>query len=164
VTTDGVWIGNWTYWRLTDRNYSAIIHKLCSSLQHALFSRSSVYPPVVAWWRIPTMSPASVLTFLPADDCPTTNSFGRSVELLLAFASTVIPSFSLLEIHDKDFYSLLDMCVFRNGASSSTKERSVFLCRHCVCCTVVSARIYLRCHGVQITVDSVHPLSLHYIK
>jgi hypothetical protein len=48
--------------------------------------------------------------------------------LLLAFASTVIPGFSLLEVHDQDFYSLLDMYVFRNGASSSTKEGSVFLC------------------------------------
>jgi hypothetical protein len=26
------------------------------------------------------------------------------VKLLLAFASTVIPGFSLLEIHDKDFF------------------------------------------------------------
>jgi hypothetical protein len=35
--------------------------------------------------------------------------------LLLVFASTVIPGFSLLSIHDQDFYSLLDMHVFRNG-------------------------------------------------
>jgi hypothetical protein len=42
---------------------------------------------------------------------------------------TVIPGFSLLEIHDQDFCSLLDMYVFRNGASCSTKEGSVFLCR-----------------------------------
>jgi hypothetical protein len=35
--------------------------------------------------------------------------------LLLAFASTVIPGFSPLENHDQDFYSLLDMYVFRNG-------------------------------------------------
>jgi hypothetical protein len=32
--------------------------------------------------------------------------------LLLAFASTVIPGFSLLEIHDKDFHSLLNMYMF----------------------------------------------------
>jgi hypothetical protein len=32
---------------------------------------------------------------------------GRSVKFLLAFASTVIRYFSLLEIHDKDSYSLL---------------------------------------------------------
>jgi hypothetical protein len=40
----------------------------------------------------------------------------------MGFASTVIPGFSLLEIHEQDFYSLLDMYVFGNGASSSTKE------------------------------------------
>jgi hypothetical protein len=31
----------------------------------------------------------------------------RSIKLLLAFASTIVPSFSLLEIHDQDFCSLL---------------------------------------------------------
>jgi hypothetical protein len=41
---------------------------------------------------------------------------------MLAFASTVILSFSLLRIHAQDFYSLLDMYVFRIWASSSTKE------------------------------------------
>jgi hypothetical protein len=85
-------------------------------------------------------------------------SVGRSVKLLLTFASTVVPGFTLFEIHDQDFYSLLDMYiyVFRNEVSYSTKEGSVFLCRRYVCCTVV----YPRCHGVQITMDSVHPLSL----
>jgi hypothetical protein len=34
--------------------------------------------------------------------------------LLLAFASTGIPGFSLLEIIDQGFYSLLDMYVFQN--------------------------------------------------
>jgi hypothetical protein len=53
------------------------------------------------------------------------------------------------------FCSPLDMYVFRNGASS-TKEGSVFLCRRYICCTIVSARVYPRCHGV----DFVHPLSL----
>jgi hypothetical protein len=38
---------------------------------------------------------------------------------LLAFASTVIPGFGLLEIYDQEFCSLLDMDVFRNGASCS---------------------------------------------
>jgi hypothetical protein len=46
----------------------------------------------------------------------------RSVKLLLAFANTVIHRFSLLEIHDQNVYSLIDMYVFQNGASSSTKE------------------------------------------
>jgi hypothetical protein len=42
VTIDGVWIGNWIYWPLTDRNYVTIalslIHTLYSSLQHVLLS------------------------------------------------------------------------------------------------------------------------------
>jgi hypothetical protein len=48
------------------------------------------------------------------------NLVSQSVKLLLAFDSTVIPGFSLLKIHEQDFYSLLDMYVFWNGASSST--------------------------------------------
>jgi hypothetical protein len=38
VITDGVWIGNWIYWTLTDHNYSVITnsHTLSSSLQHVL--------------------------------------------------------------------------------------------------------------------------------
>jgi hypothetical protein len=67
----------------------------------------------------------------------------RSVDRMAAdLASTVIPGAGLTEIHDQEFYSLLDMYRFRNGASSSTKEGSVFLCRRYVCCTVVSAREY----------------------
>jgi hypothetical protein len=40
---------------------------------------------------------------------------GRSFKLMLVFASTVVPGFSLFEIHDQDLYSLLDMNVFPNG-------------------------------------------------
>jgi hypothetical protein len=90
------------------------------------------------------------LRCLPADYLYITNSlYSRLpcwlllVKLLLDFASTVIPGFSLLEIHDQDFYSLSDMYVFRNGASSSPKKGPVFLCRRYACCTVVSAR----CHS-----------------
>jgi hypothetical protein len=72
----------------------------------------------------------------------TTRSVGRLVKLLMVFASTVISGFSLLEIRDQEFYSLLHMYVSRNGASSSTKEESAVLCRRYVCCTVVSARVY----------------------
>jgi hypothetical protein len=61
------------------------------------------------------MSYASMLTFLPTGDCPTIGSFGRSVKLQLVYARTVIPGFSLLEIHDQDFYSLLDMCFDEGG-------------------------------------------------
>jgi hypothetical protein len=142
----------------------------------------------VAWWRLPTahfplpLGSRIVLGFsyrFSQQQLTTTesqqfsnqlaplhrltdSSLGRLVEFLLAFASTVIPGFSLLEGHDQDFYSLLDMYVFRNGASSSTKEVSVCLCRRYVYCAVVSARVYPRCHGLQITTDSVHPLSLHW--
>jgi hypothetical protein len=92
--------------------------------------------------------------------------FGHStcwlVKLLLAFASTVIPGFSL-KIHDQHTDSLLDMCMFQNGASSLMKEGSVFLCRCYICCTV-SAEVYLCCHVIQVTMDSVHLLSLPYTK
>jgi hypothetical protein len=46
---------------------------------------------------------------------------GQSAKFLLVFASTVIPGFSLLEIHGQDSYSLLDMYVFRNWVSSLTR-------------------------------------------
>jgi hypothetical protein len=84
------------------------------------------------------------------------------VKLPLAFTSTLIPGFSLLKIHDQDFYSLLDMYMFRNGASRSTKEDLAFLRRCHVCCTIVSARVYPRRHSVQINMDTVHLLTLHY--
>jgi hypothetical protein len=58
----------------------------------------------------------------------------------------------------------LDLYVFRNGTSSSTKEGSVFLCRRYICFNAVSARGHPHCHGVQATMGSVHPLSLHYTK
>jgi hypothetical protein len=83
---------------------------------------------------------------------------------MLAFASTVIPGFSLLKIRGQDFYSLLYVHVFHNGVSSLTREGSFFLCRRYVCCTVVSAPVYSRCHGVQVSMYFVHPLSLHYTK
>jgi uncharacterized membrane protein len=47
------------------------------------------------------------------------NSVGLSVKLLLAFASTVVPGISLLEIHGQGFCSLLDTYVFRNGRGRS---------------------------------------------
>jgi hypothetical protein len=42
--------------------------------------------------------------------------------LLLVFNSTVIPGFGLLRINYQDLCSLLDMYMFRNGASSSARE------------------------------------------
>jgi hypothetical protein len=63
--------------------------------------------------------------------------FGPSVKLLVALASTVIPGFSLLKIYDQDFYSLLDTYVSKWGFLFN--EGGVGLCRHYICCTVVSA-------------------------
>jgi hypothetical protein len=60
--------------------------------------------------------------------------FGRSVKFLLALASSVIPDFSLLEIHDLDYCCPLVIYVFRNGASSSTREGRSF----CVGATFVA--------------------------
>jgi hypothetical protein len=40
----------------------------------------------------------------------------------MAFASSVIPGFSLLEVHDQDFCSLLVLYVFRNEASSLKRD------------------------------------------
>jgi hypothetical protein len=84
------------------------------------------------------------------------------VGLSNSFWSSPAQSFlasGLVEIYNQDFCSLRDMYMFWNGASSSTRKRSVFLCRRYVCCTAVSAWVYPRCHGVQVTMDSVHPLS-----
>jgi hypothetical protein len=59
--------------------------------------------PAVAWWRFPTISPAAVLTFLPACDCLTSNSLihpstlnstpVQLSQLLLVLASTVVIGF-----------------------------------------------------------------------
>jgi hypothetical protein len=55
VTIDGVWIGNWIYWTLTDSWLQVItpvslIHTLYSSLAHTFeSSQSAMSTPVVAW-------------------------------------------------------------------------------------------------------------------
>jgi hypothetical protein len=82
-------------------------------------------------------------------------SVGLSVKLLPALASTVILDFrSRRDVSPRYFFFLLDMYMFRNWAASSTKEGSVFLYRGSVCCPVVSVRVYPRCHGVQVAMDS----------
>jgi hypothetical protein len=100
-------------------------------LQHINSSMSS---PAIAWQRLTTIYIPQLqhscpyrlttvsLVFIAAKGSEslcswqfTANySIGRSVKLLLAFVSTVIPGFSPLEIHDQDFYSLLDAYVFQN--------------------------------------------------
>jgi hypothetical protein len=59
---------------LTTSNYSAIAnsHTLQFSAVPTKSSQFALASPVVAWWRITTMSSASVVTFLPAGDSPTT--------------------------------------------------------------------------------------------
>jgi hypothetical protein len=61
------------------------------------------------------------------------------------------------EIHDQDIDSLLDMNVFRKGASSSSKEWS-YLCRSYVCCTAVSTRAVTTSRSLL----AVQSLSLRY--
>jgi hypothetical protein len=79
VTIDGVWTGYWIYWILTEsnkNNYSVIgnSHTLQFTAARTKSSRSAVSSTVVVWWQTPTMSSASVLTFLPAGDFLTTHS------------------------------------------------------------------------------------------
>jgi hypothetical protein len=71
---------------------------------------------------------------------------GRS--LLLGFASTVIPSFSLLEMN-----------VFRNGGLLLDEGGTDLSMQVLRLLYLHSAGIYSRCRGVQVTIDSVHPLS-----
>jgi hypothetical protein len=70
---------------LTTYNYSAIAnsHTLQFTTARIKSSQSALSSPVVAWWRISTMYSASVLTFLPAGDCPRTNSLSLSRSLIL---------------------------------------------------------------------------------
>jgi hypothetical protein len=77
VTVDGVWICNLIYWIRTtnncDRRVELYALKIIVTTAYTKSSQFAVALPVVAWLRIPTMFSASVLTLLPAGDCPTTN-------------------------------------------------------------------------------------------
>jgi hypothetical protein len=176
VTRHRAWIHNWIYWALitTTNAYNS----LANSHTQSLLNLSSL---AVVRLQLPYSCPYWLATVSQwNNDCNSLHWLtsksrynwwsvslqlvGQSVKLLQAFASTVIPSFTLLQIHDQDFYSLLHMNLFRNEAFSSTKEGSVILCRHYVYCTIVSAHVYPRCRGVQVNMNSVHPLSLHYTK
>jgi hypothetical protein len=176
VSRHGVSTSNWICWTLIIRNYRWLypFHTSTHSTDHPNCNTHIFAARCLVTARNNEHSSASVLTSYPDGGWLAphdliamtilTGSVGRSVKFLLDFASTVIPGFRLLEIRDQDFYSASDMYVFRNGASSSTKEGSVFLCRRYVCCTVVSAWVHPRCHGVQVTIESVHHLSLHCTK
>jgi hypothetical protein len=72
------------YWALTDRNYRAIANSHTLQFNTARNKSSqSAASSVVAWWRIRIMSSASVLMFLPAGYCLTTNSLSVWVSELL---------------------------------------------------------------------------------
>jgi hypothetical protein len=63
---------------VTANNYDSLteLHtpKITVPTAHIKSSQFARFLRVGAWWRIPTMSSASVVTLLPADDCLTTNS------------------------------------------------------------------------------------------
>jgi hypothetical protein len=61
---------------VTTHNYSAITnsHNLQFTTARTKSSQYAVASPVVAWWRIPTVSSASVLMFLLVGNSFTTNS------------------------------------------------------------------------------------------
>jgi hypothetical protein len=64
--------------------------------------------PVLTGWYISAaaaeLSRSTQLLTLTQTNC-NSESEGRAVKLLLSFDSTVIPGFSLLEIHDQDILS-----------------------------------------------------------
>jgi hypothetical protein len=132
---------------VTTRNCSAIAnsHSTIHYITHWVFSVCCIFTGcclVIAANAV--ASSASVFTPSLASDClmtcsqadshrtPTSSSsdwlnsqVSQSVKLLLAFTSAVISGFSLLEVHDQDFYSLLDMYMFQKELSSHT---GIFLC------------------------------------
>jgi hypothetical protein len=96
-------------WRLSDK-------RLVVATQRLIKMRA---PPT------PTPSPGTTVNddlrrvCLPTAKCKLKTLdewIDRSVKLLLAFASRVIPGFRVLEIHDQDFYSLLKyVCISKSG-------------------------------------------------
>jgi hypothetical protein len=145
VTIEWILIDNriyWTFTLVTTNNYVSLteLHatKITVTTTHIKSSQSSL---AVAWQRlqrrtfhflwIPVLSSASATRFsllttatLNQLNWLNHNSVGRLN--CCWFSSAVISGFSLLEIHDQDFYSLLDIYVFRNGASSAAKEGRSF--------------------------------------
>jgi hypothetical protein len=68
----------------------------------------------------------------------------RKVENCRRLVGREFLSLGFIKIHGQDFCSVLDIYLYRIWASTSTKEESVFLCRHYICCTVDLAHVYLR--------------------
>jgi hypothetical protein len=57
---------------VTTSNCKALTNSLLTTT-YANSSQIAMSSPVIVWQRIPTMSPATVLTILPAGDCLTIN-------------------------------------------------------------------------------------------
>jgi hypothetical protein len=80
------------------------------------------------------------------------------ITFLLALISTVTLSWSLGEIHEQDFCSLLDKRVYRNDESSTIRYfyiRAIFV-------VLWFRHEYTRAHGVQVTTESVYPITALY--
>jgi hypothetical protein len=63
----------------------ATSHTLQFTTVRTKSSQSAVSSPVVAWWRITTITSAAVLTSLLAADCPTTKSFKSKSKLRVCY-------------------------------------------------------------------------------
>jgi hypothetical protein len=90
IDGDGLVIGFIEHLQIvTTSNYSAVANSHTPQFTTACTksSQSALYSPVVAWWRIQELSSASALTFLPAGDCPTTNSQADSHLTQIAYIS-----------------------------------------------------------------------------
>jgi hypothetical protein len=97
----------------------------------------------------PTVSSQSVLVSSPFWGPGPDFSYFRFVgKLLLDFASTVTPGFSLLEIHDEDFCSHLDIYVSQTGASIRRRRGRSFY---------VGATLLLRSISTNISAFSRRP-------
>jgi hypothetical protein len=71
MTIDRIWIGNLIYWTLTIRIMFSQLYTVTTL--HIKSSQFVMFSLGVAWWWISTMSFASLLTFLPACYCITTD-------------------------------------------------------------------------------------------
>jgi hypothetical protein len=100
---------------VTTSTYNAIanLHNLQFTTSRTMSSHSAVSSPLVTWWRIPTMSSASMLVFLRLPNvsqlthcskCSVNNISARTAQktqfcvavFIVAFASVGIPTWSLL--------------------------------------------------------------------